>query len=241
MACFAKAALSVSLLLIGACARPVIDNGGFDHLDGASGALDGGDQEDAATGDLPDGHEASDSGAGPSGEDAACGDRDDDGVCDASDNCPDVANADQADSDQDGVGDACSGAETGCTAADIQSSVQAADATLSGVNVNGQSSPVHVGKGEKLNVTLNYAFGPCSIVETGQLRFIKVGFEGEADGTCEPLVQVPCPQDASGSATVSIDAPNQAGLAYVVAAGYQGYTCPNGLNGSQRVAALCVQ
>lgn len=245
----------VWLMVACGCARPVVDDAtwqsdgsvsgtepppeGGEPVNGLPSVRDAGSEEpDAPGAEEPDAASAGDAGT-------VCADGDADGVCDAQDNCKGVANADQADADGDGMGDACSEdasvAVPPCAAESVPASVQAGDAVLSDVRVNGMSSPVTVTKGQRLNVTLSYAFGACAIPLPGQPRFMVLGIEGQASGDCSILVEVPCPAEVSASTTLTVTAPARSGPAYVVGLGRQGFACSDSLANSKRIAALCVE
>jgi hypothetical protein len=233
MARLVDAAFWAVVCALAGCARPVIEDQPF-----------GPGPDGSAFVDIPGNPEAGSApndGAALPAQDAGCSDGDLDGVCDVDDNCPAAANSDQADGDGDGVGDACSVVGLPCPAEALAQSITSGDAVLSGVSVNGLGSPVQVSAGAALTLQLDYAFAACGLTMTGQPRFLAFGFEGEATGDCQLLVDLPCPAAAAGSASLSLRAPTQTGLAYIVVAGHQGYTCSDVLSGSQRVAAVCVE
>lgn len=236
--------------LASACARPVVEP---DDLDAGDAALEGPDDDADSPEPLPDtgvGPGPADGGVDPvdTGEpEAGCADRDGDGVCDAADNCPDVANATQADADEDGRGDACDdagedAAVVPCNADALPASVKAGDATISDVRVNGGGAMATVRKGQRVNVSFNYAFDMCSFAMTAQLQSVVIGLEGESTGMCSAMA-APCPLPGNGSATLGVTAPSRAGLVYVLMAGRHHYPSSgcDSLSGAPRVAALCVE
>lgn len=238
-----------SSVALSACARPVVEEETHWSPDGGTdAALPDGEEpalEPEAGEEEPEPVEEND---GSVPVEAGCADRDHDTVCDAQDNCPDVANTNQADADKNGVGDACSqvGQDSGtqpsaCNAEAVPASVTAGDATLSNVRVNGMSSPASVTKGQRVTLSINYAFGACSLPIPGQPRFLVFGIEGATAGECRPLIEVPCPTEVNASTTLTVDAPNRSGAAYVVMLGRQGFSCSDSLSGAKRVAALCVE
>lgn len=243
------------MLALAACARPTLEDGPFegDEADAGMGET-GPEPPDTKPGDELDAGAQQPFDAGrneprPDARvpqvDAACRDSDSDSVCDSDDNCPNVANPDQEDADRDGEGDACEHdagtPPSACNAQSVTGSVMAGDAQLSNVTVNGMSSPATVRRGQRLSVTIGYAFGECAIPLPGQPRFMVIGLEGKNSGDCQILVEVPCPAQVSSQVTLMIDAPNVAGPAYVVAMGRQGFACSDSLNNAKRVAALCVE
>jgi hypothetical protein len=241
----------VVLLACGACARPILDNS-FEHDSLDPPTIDAGPvQLDAALPVLDSAQPAADAGEPAATPDAghdtgACDDADQDTICDDEDNCPNLANSNQQDADGDGRGDACASdagpASSPCAADSVPAMVTAGDAQLSNIRVNGMSSPVTVRKGQRLSVSVGYAFGECGLIPLpGQPRFMVIGIEGRSSGDCQILVEVPCPTPVSAEVTLMLDAPNVSGPAYVVALGRQGFTCPDSLNNSKRVAALCVE
>lgn len=179
--------------------------------------------------------------------DANCADRDEDGVCDADDNCPDASNSGQADADGDGVGDACEMTQVdagtvACQAETLPASVKAGEATISNVRVNGGGTSAKVSKGQRVSVSFDYAFEMCSVIMTAQLQSVVVGLEGQSMGTCMSNA-LPCPAAATGTNTISIEAPNRSGMVYVVLAGRHHYPSADcdSLSGAQRLAVLCVE
>jgi hypothetical protein len=170
-----------------------------------------------------------------------CTDGDGDGTCDFADNCPAAANPGQTDSDGDGVGDACDATPAPCNAQQLQSSVSDGDATLSAVRINGGGNTATVVAGAQVQLALNYAFDRCGLLSRGDPRFLVTGFEDDRDGTCTMLSAPVCPDEASGSATISIAAPAAAGTYYIVAGGEQDNNCSRDLDRRPRIAALCVR
>jgi hypothetical protein len=178
--------------------------------------------------------------------DADCADRDQDTVCDSEDNCPDASNPAQSDGDDDGIGDACdmggdAAVPTPCNLDTVGASVMAGEGTLSDVRVNGSPSPVRVTKGQNLTVSMHYAFAACGSLPIPEPRSIVLGFDGMNSGECRLLVEVPCPQAVSASTSFTLQAPNRAGPAYIMAVGRQMFSCSDSLSGAQRIAALCVE
>jgi hypothetical protein len=242
-------AWAVGFALSSACARPIVED---DEPDAAISLNDGQlPDEDAEPAPGPEagagevdggGVEPADGG---SERDAGCADTDDDGVCDADDNCPAEPNPNQVDTDDDGVGDACDQAApdggSSCNPEAVPANVKAGQATLSDVRVNGNGSPATVSKGQTLSISLHYAFEACGSLPIPEPRSIVLGIEGASAGTCTLLIEVPCPQAVSANTTLSVQAPNRAGPAYVVAVGREAFSCSDSLSGAQRVAALCVQ
>jgi hypothetical protein len=194
----------------------------------AEAAVDGGQGADASQ---PDARPA---------DTGVCTDGDGDGTCDFADNCPAVANPDQTDSDGDGDGDACDTTPTPCTAPKPSASVSAGDAQLSAVRVNGGENTATVVVGAKVSLVLDYAFERCGLLSRDDERFIVIGFEDDDDGTCTAL-SAPCPDEASGSVTLSVDAPATPGTYFIVASGEQNRDCSGELDRSPRIAALCVR
>jgi hypothetical protein len=221
---------------------------GASQLDADEPALEAGAQDaqpataeasvDAGTGD------AAETGAGA---DAApsdanlCTDGDGDGTCDFADNCPAHANPGQADSDGDGAGDACDSTPAPCTAQVPSSAVSAGDASLSAVRINGGGNVASVAVGAKIELALEFSFDRCGLLSRGDARFVVTGFEGNRNGTCATLSAAPCPDEAAGSATLSITAPATPGTYYIVARGEQNRNCSNEVERSPRIAALCVR
>jgi hypothetical protein len=238
-----------SFTLLSACARPIVDE---QFLDAGDAGVDTGapDVDEPAPDDPDTGDETPEAGEGSSdagGQEAGCSDRDHDTVCDAQDNCPDTANTNQADANEDGVGDACSqaadsGAVGACKPDMLPASVKAGDVTVSDVRVNGASASATVKKGQRVSIAMHYEYDSCSVIMTGQLRSMVVGYEGQSTGTCGVIPEaLICPQPASGNTTLMVDAPNRSGLAYVMLVGHHSYNCSESLSGAQKVAALCVE
>lgn len=196
--------------------------------DGASGAPDARPPEAGAP----------DAGAADSN---TCSDGDGDGTCDFADNCPAVANPGQADADGDGVGDACDSTPAPCDAQAPQSSVSAGEAELSAVRINAGANTATVAAGARVEIALDYAFDRCGLLSRGDERFIVTGFDDDRDGTCNTLSAPACPNEAAGSATLTITAPATAGTYYVVARGVQDNNCSSDLDRAARIAALCVR
>jgi hypothetical protein len=254
----------VGLLALSACARPTVEGEPFiaepstpeageeppPDAGRAPGELDAGPEAPPDTGPAEEPVHDADKPLHDAGEPLSdaepCADSDRDAICDDSDNCPEVANANQADADRDGQGDACE-PDTGpppsvCNAEPVPAMVTAGDGELGNVRVNGMSSPVTVRRGQRLSVTIGYTFEECGLIPLpGQLRLMVIGLEGAPEGSCQILIEVPCPARASSEVTIMIDAPNTAGTAYVVALGRQGFVCSDSLNNARRVAALCVE
>jgi hypothetical protein len=244
----------VCLLAFGACARPTLSNGSFED-DREQPAEAGREEPDASAYTAYDAAELApldagqdvhpDAGSAPPNDAGACSDRDHDTLCDDDDNCPGVANPDQEDGDADGTGDACevdAGNPGGaCGAEGVPATVSAGDAELSNVRVNGMSSPATVKKGQRLSVSIGYAFGECALPIPGQPRFMVIGLDGRNTGDCQILVEVPCPTRVNAEVTLMLDAPTMSGPAYVVALGRQGFACSDSLNNAKRIAALCVE
>lgn len=170
-----------------------------------------------------------------------CTDGDGDGTCDFADNCPAVANPGQADADGDGSGDACDTTPAPCTAQKPSGSVSAGEAQLSAVHINGGENTATVSAGAKVELRLDYSFERCGLLSRGDPRFVVTGVDGDRDGTCTMLAAPACPDDASGSVTLSIDAPAAPGTYFIVARGEQDRSCSESLDRSPRIAALCVQ
>lgn len=232
MARFCDAAFWAAVCALTGCARPVIDDDLLGAGPDGSAFVDVSNDADAEA--------TSDAGSPVPADAGGCSDGDLDGVCDSDDNCPSVANSDQTDRDGDGVGDACNSVAPPCMAEALPERVTSGDAMLGNVSVSGMGALANVSAGAELTLQLDYAFPQCALGMIAQPRFLTFGIEGEATGDCQLLVDFPCPAPATGSASLSLRAPNQTGLAYIVVAGHQGYTCSDVLSGSQRVAALCV-
>jgi hypothetical protein len=246
----------VCLLAFSACARPTLSNGNFQDEHDEPSSEGGNEEHDASAlgahdagepAPLDAGHDVAtpDADSPLSNDAGSCSDRDHDALCDDEDNCPSVANPDQADGDADGTGDACeqdAGNPGGaCGAEGVPAMVTAGDAELSNVRVNGMSSPATVRKGQRLSVSIGYAFGECALPIPGQPRFMVIGLDGRNAGDCQILVEVPCPTRVNAEVTLMLDAPTTAGPAYVVALGRQGFACSDSLNNAKRIAALCVE
>jgi hypothetical protein len=245
----------VCLLALSACARPTV--GSWAREDIEDPTLDAGEEEPDADAPELDAAEPPPVDAGrlgpkpdagmqqPPSDASACGDRDHDQVCDAEDNCPNDANEGQEDADRDGQGDACepeAGAQTSpCNADSVPAMVSAGDAQLSNVRVNGMSSHATVKKGQRVSITISYAFGECALPIPGQPRFMVIGLDGRSSGNCQILVEVPCPTPVNADVTLTLDAPTVSGPAYVVALGRQGFACSDSLSNAKRIAALCVE
>lgn len=242
------------------------DDGGVTSMDGGQDLLLDASAEDAPSSDMDTGTPAQDAevpdaapgdasadadGAGPASDAMAqdtgapdattCTDGDGDGTCDFADNCPAVANAGQADADGDGVGDACDSTPEPCTAQAPPSSVSTGDAVLSAVRINGGQNTATVAAGAKVEIALDYVFGRCGLLSRDDARFIVTGVEGNRNGTCHALSAPNCPDGASGSAALSIDAPAAPGTYYIVARGEQNRNCSSDLDRPARIAALCVR
>lgn len=248
----------VGLLALGACARPTVEGEPFlsesnvpeagegtpPDAGGAPSEQDAGQQMPADSGALEE--PVREAGEPMLDAEHPCADGDGDEVCDGSDNCPQIVNADQADADRDGQGDACEpdagSPASACNTDPVPAMVMAGDGVLSNVRVNGMSSPATVRRGQRLSVSIGYTFEECGVIPLpGQPRFMVVGLEGARDGSCQILIEVPCPTRASSEVTMMIDAPSTAGPAYVVAQGRQGFVCSESLSNARRVAALCVE
>jgi hypothetical protein len=222
-------------------------------MDGAATALDAGphdaQQPGSAEASVDAGQTADAAAPGPDArapdaqvQDAnVCADGDGDGTCDFADNCPTVANPGQADADGDGSGDPCDATPAPCTAQKPPGSVSAGDAELSAVRINGGENTATVSAGAMVNIVLDFTFDRCGLLSRGDPRFIITGIEDDRDGSCTTLSAPTCPSDASGSVTLSIDAPATPGTYYIVANGEQDRDCSGSLERSPRIAALCVR
>lgn len=248
----------VGLLALSGCARPIVEEDPFIAEPetpeageapppdaGVSVERDSGREAPHDTGAPVEEPEPADDAGGLGPDAEACADSDMDAICDDSDNCPDTANPNQADADGDGRGDACesdAGPAPACNAEAVPATVMAGDGLIANVRVNGMSSPAQVRRGQRLSVTIGYTFEECGLIPLpGQPRFMTIGLEGAREGTCQILIEVPCPARASSEVTMVIDAPSTAGPAYIVALGRQGFVCSDSLNNARRVAALCVE